>query len=47
MEEKVILVDKSFNYDYFIGKDVDSVILRNNYGLKRLKKFKKMCTVLN
>ena len=38
---KVILIDKSFNYDYFIGKDVDSVILRNNYGLKRLKKLNK------
>lgn len=38
---KVILVDKSFNYDYFISEGVDSVILRNNYGLKRLKKLNK------
>ena len=38
---KVILVDKSFNYDYFISEGVDAVILRNNYGLKRLKKLNK------
>ena len=35
---KVILVDQSFNYDYFIDENVDLVILRNNYGLKRFKK---------
>ena len=34
---KVILVDQNFNYDYFINENVDLVILRNNYGLKRFK----------
>ena len=35
---KVILIDQNFNYDYFINENVDLVILRNNYGLKRFKK---------
>ena len=43
---KVILVDKSFNYDYFISEGVDAVILRNNYGLKRLKLNKKYKEIL-
>lgn len=38
---RVILVDQSFNYDYFINEKVDLVILRNIYGLKRFKKLNK------
>jgi hypothetical protein len=38
---RVILIDKTFNYDFFVNQSVDLTILRNKYGLQRFRKINK------